>query len=137
MRFVMEVLVMANTLYTLGYSQSGAREKLRQVIAGRVEVVDIRYVPRSARSEWSREYLAAWLGSRYQHVRELGNVNYRSAHLPIQLLDAPVGVLNVTIWLREGFDVCLLCACADVSACHRRLVADLVQAAIPCTVVHL
>jgi uncharacterized protein (DUF488 family) len=128
---------MANTVYTLGYAQRDSREKLRRLVAGRVEVVDIRYAPHSSRPEWSREYLAAWLGSRYQHLRALGNVNYRSAHLPIQLLDEQVGVLDVMIWLQEGYDVCLLCACADVATCHRRVVADLVQAVCSCTVVHL
>ena len=128
---------MSNTVYTLGYLQRGSREKLYKLVADGVMVLDVRYSPRSAFPQWTRHQLKMWLGSRYQHVRELGNVNYRSVDLPIQLFDASVGQAVVLSWFEKGYDVCLLCACAEVSACHRLVVAGLVEAACSCTVVHL
>ena len=128
---------MANTVYTLGYLQRGSMERLRKLVADNVIVLDIRYSPRSAWPHWSRKQLAERFRGSYLHVPELGNVNYRSPDLPIKLRDEDFGVWAVRFWLEKGYDVCLLCACVEVSACHRVRAAALVEAACSCTVVHL
>ena len=129
---------MANTLYTLGYRQRDSMSRLEKLVADNVIVLDIRYSPRSRCPEWSRKRLAERFEGRYRHVPELGNVNYRSPELPIQLAHEFDGLWSVLFWVvNNRSDVCLLCACADVAGCHRWVVADLVQAACACTVVHL
>jgi uncharacterized protein (DUF488 family) len=128
---------MANTVYTLGYLQRGSMEQLRKLVADNVIVLDIRLSPRSAWLQWSRKQLTERFQSSYLHVPELGNVNYRSPDLPIQLQDEKQGLWAVRFWLDKGYDVCLLCVCAEVSACHRLTVAALVEGVCSCQVVHL
>lgn len=126
------------TLYTIGYLQPDAMATVQRLVDKGVMLLDIRYAPRSHRPEWSRKRLVERFEGRYHHVPEFGNVNYRSPELPIQLANEFDGLWSVLFWVvNKGSDVCLLCACADVSACHRRVAADLVRAACSCTVVHL
>ena len=129
---------MANTLYTLGYLQHDSMARLEKLVADNVIVLDIRSSPRSRWYAWSRKRLIERFGNSYHHVPELGNVNYRSAELPVKLANEFDGLWSVLFWLvNKGYDVCLLCACADVLVCHRRVVAELVRAASSCQVVHL
>src|SRR5450759_3875088 len=126
------------TLYTVGYLQPDAMATVQRLVAQGVMLLDIRYSPRSRRPEWSRKRLAERFEGRYRHAPALGNVNYRSPELPIQFVDTFDGLWSVLFWfVNKGYDVCLLCACADVSVCHRLLVAQCVQAVCLCDVVHL
>ncbi len=114
-------------LYTIGYAVLEGIEQLQDFLAQRVFLVDIRYVPASRwRPEWSRKRLIEQFAPYYCHIRELGNVNYHSLNLPIQLLDAKRGLARLLPLIQEH-DICLLCACADWHTCHRRIVAELVQ----------
>lgn len=115
-------------LYTVGYTTLEGFGQLQEFLAHGVLLVDIRYFPASRwKPEWSRKRLCEQLAPNYQHIRELGNINYFSLDLPIQLLDAKQGVSRIVSLLEQGRDICLLCACADWQKCHRRVVADLVQ----------
>ena len=115
-------------LYTIGYATLKGVEELQGLFDQQVLVVDIRYYPASRwRPEWSRKRLSERLTTNDCHIRELGNVNYRSSTLPIELVDATVGISLIARFLQAGHDVCLLCACADWHNCHRRLVAELLQ----------
>jgi uncharacterized protein (DUF488 family) len=115
-------------LYTVGYAGLEGAEQLQGLFAQQVLIVDIRYYPASRwRPEWSRKRLMERFTTNYCHVRELGNVNYQSSSLPIELVDAAAGVSWIAGLLQAGRDVCLLCACADWKNCHRRVVAELLQ----------
>lgn len=115
-------------LYTVGYAGLQSIEQLQRFLAQKVFLVDIRYYPSSRwQPEWSRKQLTARFAPHYQHLRELGNVNYHSLDLPIQLHNAKQGVSWIVPLLQQGHDICLLCACADWQRCHRRTVADLIQ----------
>ncbi len=115
-------------LYSVGYASLIGVEQLQEVLGPNVLLIDIRYYPSSRwRPEWSRKRLMERFAQNYCHLRELGNVNYRSSELPIELLDAKVGISQIASLLFEGRDICLLCACADWQKCHRRVVAELLQ----------
>jgi uncharacterized protein (DUF488 family) len=115
-------------LYTVGYAAIEGVEQLQALLTQEVLLIDIRYLPASRwKPEWSRKRLCERFTSNYQHIRELGNVNYNSLDLPIQLLDAKQGISRIVSLLEQGRDICLLCACADWEKCHRRVVADLVR----------
>src|SRR2546429_4738267 len=115
-------------LYTVGYASLEGVDQLQELFAQQILIVDIRYYPASRwRPEWSRKRLSERLTTKYCHIRELGNVNYRSSTLPIELVDATAGISLIARFLRAGHDVCLLCACADWHSCHRRLVAELLH----------
>ncbi len=115
-------------LYTVGYAALEGVEQLQDFLAQEVFLVDIRYFPSSRwKPEWSRKQLIERFAPNYWHVRELGNVNHHSFDQPVQLLDARQGVSRIVPLLRQGRDICLLCACADWHRCHRRMVAELLQ----------
>ncbi len=115
-------------LYTVGYAALEQIEPLQLFLSDKVLLIDIRYIPSSRwRPEWSRKRLHEKFAPNYQHIRELGNINYHSSDLPIQLVDAKRGVAKIVQLLQQGYDICLLCTCADWKTCHRRIVADLVE----------
>jgi len=115
-------------LYTVGYAALERVEQLQLFLSHEVLLVDIRYFPASRwKPEWSRKRLSERFAPNYEHIRELGNVNYHSLDLPIELFDAKRGLTKIVPLLQQGCDICLLCACIDWRTCHRRLVADLVQ----------
>lgn len=87
---------------------------------------DIRLSPRSRVPHWRGPALQQLLGARYRHIPALGNVNYkRKKSEPIELADVERGIGEL---LAVTGAVVLLCACADVAHCHRRVVAEHLQA---------
>ncbi|EFH89347.1 DUF488 domain-containing protein [Ktedonobacter racemifer] len=117
---------MSGRVYLLGYAAPGAAGQLEQWMADTsVVLVDIRL---AARSRWMREWNKGWLvkrwGDRYVHESRLGNVNYQDRRQPIAICDLPGGLAVVTDLLSQDRSVVLLCACADESLCHRRVVAE-------------
>ena len=117
---------MRGRVYLLGYAAPGAAEQLERWMAdASVVLVDIRL---AARSRWLRQWNKGWLvrqwGDRYVHESRLGNLNYRDRSQPIEIRDLPGGLATVTDLLSQNRSVVLLCACADESQCHRRVVAE-------------
>jgi uncharacterized protein (DUF488 family) len=115
-------------VYTVGYAALERVEQLQMFLSHEVFLVDIRYYPASRwKPEWSRKRLSERFAPNYAHIRDLGNVNYHSLDLPIQLVNAERGLSKIVPLLQQGYDICLLCACTDWRTCHRRVIADLVQ----------
>lgn len=123
------------TIYTVGYARLRELKRLVDLAADLdAVVVDVRYQPYTSFKGWSRTDLHACLGRGYRWVVGFGNVNYRGG--PVRLHD-PAHGLAVVAPLLEAQSVILLCGCADVATCHRRLVADLLAEATGCPVEHL
>jgi hypothetical protein len=98
-------------------------------------ILDIRFNPTSRRPEWRQATLRRLLGTAYRHERRLGNANYRGGTTAIVDLDAGAAAVAALVRMRP---VVLLCACAEVSRCHRLVVAEYLQERIPeVEVVHL
>ena len=122
-------------VYTLGYSQPGARLVLDTLIwhEGWL-LVDIRHAPVSTWPDWTQRALLQRYGPGYVHLPALGNLHYRDHRLPIVLADAPTGVRSVMQTVDDGQRCLLLCACKDYRTCHREIVARLLQqAGVPVT----
>lgn len=90
--------------------------------------------PRSRVPDWSGGRLARLLSDRYRHLPALGNRNYKEG--PIELVDVELGTAQVSELL-AGQPVILLCVCAEVERCHRRLVAEAVAIGYGVPVIHL
>jgi uncharacterized protein (DUF488 family) len=122
------------TIYTLGYSQPKAAATLERLMRQpRMLLIDVRYQPVSRwNAQWNRAELTARYGEQYRWERRLGNRNYWSRDRPIQL---PVGsrdaVRAAATLVCAGTSLVLLCCCGDERACHRSLVAKLIQDALP------
>ncbi len=120
-------------IYILGYSQRTAATLQRLLCQPHILLWDIRYRPVSRwNPQRNRAELAARSGEQYRWERRLGNVNYWSHTRDIQL---PVGwqlaIREASALLCRGTSLVLLCACGDERACHRSLVAKLIQEALP------
>ncbi len=118
---------MSGTLYTLGYLHPDGATTLMAVMASdpMTLLVDIRYSPRSRwLPQWSKKQLQATWGDRYRHVKALGNVDYRLADTPIQLLDPLMEIRWAMEQLQAGHSLILLCACREYGRYHRKVVEE-------------
>ncbi len=123
------------TLYTIGYSGISVEVLAAATQKQRWLVVDTRLMPASRQPQWNKKALTLRLIEGYLHLPALGNVNYKNGGA-IAIADAASGV-PVVVRRLEVQPVLLLCVCASVWTCHRRVVAELVQAACGCDLVHL
>lgn len=114
-------------VYTVGYAHWTANALQKRVQELNALLLDIRYAPRSRRSEWSGEALTERFGDGYVPFRYWGNENYNNGG-PIKI--SPRRFQDGLIILRALPDrpVVLMCGCADYRTCHRRVVAERLQA---------
>ena len=122
------------TIYTVGYADTEAETQLERLMRmPRTLLVDIRCSPRSRWFPlWNRAALERRYGGRYVWEPRLGNVNYQHKDLGIQLAPGyEDAVCELAVLLVEGTSLVLLCACKNPRACHRSLVARLIQDLLP------
>lgn len=123
---------MTGTLYAFGYAGFRQSDDLHAALGDRVDVVaDIRLVPLSRDSTWSRRtrQTVEDAGYEYIHVSGLGNLNYKAGG-PVKLAD-PAAVGGIIERLEHGANVAVMCVCWNPDTCHRRNVADLVRKRLP------
>jgi len=122
------------TMYTLGYTDPNASARLERLMRNpRALLVDVRYQPTSRWAfQWNRAALTARYGRRYVWERRLGTIHYREPERAIELAAGyQDAVREAAALLCAGTSLVLLCACKDERACHRSLVAKLIQDALP------
>lgn len=124
-----------HTLYTIGYSGLKAETLHRWATAHGALVVDTRMNAYSPRPEWQKGALKKLMDDRYQHVQALGNVNYKTGG-EIALKDPAEG-FRIVLESLVTQPVVLLCGCKDVETCHRKFIADAVEASTGAPAVHL
>ncbi len=123
---------MIGKLYTLGYLAPDAQSRLDALLAdGHTYLVDIRYHAVSRKPGWSGGALRKKYGNLYRPLSCLGNANYNRPDRVIEISMPEVGIPLVTSILRKGYNLILLCACKEYETCHRKVVVELVQAALP------
>lgn len=106
-------------------------------------VLDCRFSPYSPYHGWLKKAFQTALGDRYIWVRGFGNVNYKSGG-SVRLYDEAEGLKVVATLGKASKDgkpiidaIALMCACADVSTCHRRHVSYVVNDFLGWPVYHL
>lgn len=143
-----------NRLATIGYeaaTQDAVVGKLKD--AGVEVLIDVRAVPSSRRAGFSKNVLAASLnaeGIDYVHLRDLGTPKpgrdaARKGHIGEmhEIYEAHLAEPGAQLQLAQATEIArerraaLLCYEADAGGCHRRIVADRIQAALGCEVVDL
>jgi len=125
------------TIYTIGYTGRTPEQILGILNEHDAILLDIRYNPRSRVPHWNKGPLSRTLGDRYRHVPELGNINYKGTVEQIQINDLPAGIEIVRQFHTHNRNVVLMCVCADVSTCHRKLVAEALGKALGIEICHL
>jgi uncharacterized protein (DUF488 family) len=123
-------------VYTLGYS--GWRHAELKELAERLSatIIDVRMVPRSRAPCWNAKAIKTALGDRYVWLDGFGNVNYKNGG-PIKLKDFAGAVKKLSEMSLNGPRVILMCGCADVNICHRKIVAEQLAKLWHCEIEHL
>lgn len=119
-------------LETIGYADREAEQRIDDFLAQpHAMLVDIRYRPYSRwRPAFNHGALAKRHNKQYHLLLSLGNKNYNDPTKDIVIADPEDGVRNVLRLLDEGHSLMLMCACKDYERCHRKIVYDLVMAAL-------
>jgi uncharacterized protein (DUF488 family) len=106
-------------VYAVGYSGRTV-EWLRSVVESLgATVLDVRFNAMARAPEWRGYSLKKTLAGRYEHMKCLGNVNYKNGG-EIQIVDLAQGVERI---LASETPVILLCVCGDATTCHRSVIA--------------
>ena len=142
------------TIWTIGYEQATLDAVIGALAEARVEVLaDIRYLPLSRRPGFSKTMLGASLkeaGIDYLHLRGLGTPKAgrdaaragRTAEMAA-IFEAHLTEPKAQLELAQAREVAaerraaLLCFEAQACECHRRIVAEKLQADLNCEVVDL
>lgn len=106
--------------YTTGYTGKAVEQLPALLDYYDAVLADIRFAPTSRHLQWTRNYLSLMLKNRYRHVAALGNRNYKT-HDSIQIHNLEIGIRLIQSW---ETNVILMCACADLENCHRRVVKN-------------
>ena len=131
---IRHTMVERGTIYTVGFDHPDAAAQLDRLMRDpRAILVDIRWQPRSRWwPQWNRAALTARYGHRYVWERRLGNVYDQHKVRGIQLAEEhPEAIGEAAALLCAGTSLILLCTCKHERACHRSLVAKLMQDALP------
>lgn len=116
----------------IGYNARGATQALDELMSQeRVLLIDTRKKPTSIRPEWRQGALRTKYGDRYRWAGQyLGNANFDNGG-PISIVDPETGLRGLRMYLAEGYRLILLCACADVTSCHRQTIVQMLCASTP------
>lgn len=127
-------------VYHLGYSEFNAEQHVKNLMSDpRMLIIDTRHKPWSWRSAWCKDDqvkaglripgLQSQWGKRYRYAgKVLGNENYKGG--PIKISDLETGLRGLTMYLREGHPLILLCQCAH-EGCHRYVIMAALKRAMP------
>ena len=110
-----------SSFYTTGYTGKSVEQLPALLDFYDAILADIRFAPTSRHLQWTKNYLSLMLEDRYRHVAALGNRNYKTHGGAIQIHNLEIGVRLVESW---ETNVILLCACAELENCHRRIVKN-------------
>lgn len=106
-------------IYTTGYANQSVADLTALLDSLDAVLADIRFAPYSRRLEWRKTYLTLLLKHRYRHVPQLGNRKYKEGGIQIHNLE-----LGVRLIASREENVVLMCACAELENCHRRIVKN-------------
>lgn len=145
----------ASKLFTIGYEQTPARAVLDELQRAGVKLlVDVRAIASSRRPGFSKTQLAASLDERgisYLHLRALGTPkDGREAarggdmktlskiyHAHLKTPQARVEMDELETLVMKAGPVCILCYERDHNACHRKFVAEIIEAREKITIENL
>lgn len=126
---------MSGILYTAGYGNLPPAEFFATLARSPVHLaLDARLQPWGWDPLYRGEAFLRALESeggaqRARWSRRLGNAAKADGG-PMRLAD-PTVIADLLAVLRQGKDVLVICGCRDLARCHRRMIAELAQAAEP------
>jgi hypothetical protein len=130
----------AMCVYHVGYNAYNSEQHVKSLMQDpKMLLIDTRLKPWSYKPQWSRDDkhvgactvpgLRSQWGERYRFAGHyLGNLNYKGG--PIQIAHLETGLRGLTMYLREGHPLILLCQCAH-DGCHRYVIMAALKRAMP------
>lgn len=106
-------------IFTTGYTGKAVEQLPALLEFYEAALADIRFAPTSRHFEWRKPYLALLLKNHYRHVPALGNRLYKEGGILIHNME--IGIRLIESWQTN---VILMCACAELEKCHRRVVKN-------------
>ena len=131
------------TLYDFGYLHSAAERVIKELIALRIPLVDIRFHADSRNHRYTQEGFTGRRGVIYRHIPDLGNTLYKEAlsgrftEPLINLADPDRGLIVLGGILAQHNRCAVFCACSSRTNCHRMEVVRLAREKFGCEIVHL
>lgn len=122
-------------LFTVGYTGVKLPALQAFVEQENLVLIDSRFQPRSRAPQWNRGPLEKTFGDRYAHVAGFGNVNYKGGPILIQGME--MGIAQVERILQRCDGILLMCVCADLHTCHRKVVSQTLEQHFSVEAVHL
>lgn len=114
---------MINRIFATGYAGKDINDLKPLVDRLGAILVDIRFTPDSQVMVWRQIYLKILLGSKYLHISNLGNREFRGNNkVSIQNLH-----LGIETLLGLNTNSILFCACREQIDCHRRVITAELQ----------
>jgi len=110
-------------IFTVGYHNISRKDLKDKVNEKDAAIIDIRYIPFSRNLFWTQDQLQEVFGSRYYHIKQLGNVNYKIKN-SFKISDINAGLESLSPILEKYKNIFLLCACKDLKTCHRLIIAE-------------
>ena len=104
-------------IFTTGYTAKDINDLRPMLDVLDAVLVDIRFAPYSQVLHWRQIYLKVLLGSKYLHIPNLGNRTYKEDKITIQNLG-----LGLETVFSLNKNAVLMCACAKMENCHRRVI---------------
>lgn len=126
-------------LYTLGYNNFSFYEFATLVKEKELLIFDIRMNPYSYNSFWNKDKLAEYFNKIekiYFHIQDLGNKSYNIKN-EFNIVNLEKGSNLIIDYMDLGFNCLLFCACKDMNACHRKIIAEFISNKVNCNIVNL
>jgi len=117
-------------IYTIGYAKKHAMQRIITYLnlQEKTYLLDIRYHPYSKwNKQFTKENLQKQFGSKYIHIKSLGNTHFNKKGTEIKLSNPDRAIKKIKLLMNKGYSFILLCACEDYNTCHRKVVYDLLM----------
>jgi len=109
-------------LYDMGYGTIKKVGALHDFVkANNAVLVDVRFSPRARNPDYNKNALMDRFGTRYLHITQLGNKDYKGDGIDFVDLEAGLKLVAAELEYRP---VILMCACWQRSTCHRLAIVE-------------
>jgi uncharacterized protein (DUF488 family) len=139
---------------TIGYEKAQLSDFVRTLVVCEIDIlIDIRDRAQSRRPGFSKSALSAAVGEvgiEYLHYKQLGDPKegrdaaragnlelFQTIFLDVMETDVAQEALKEVKELAKNYNICLMCYERDQRECHRKIVADRLEAMLNCKAKHL
>jgi hypothetical protein len=131
-----------NKVYPIGYNLHGSHQRVCELMQdSKMLIVDCRINPWSPNPVWQKINLLKEWKARYRvaggylgnlmHAHNRREVGEAPGKIHIQIAAPEKGIKGLMMYLNEGYDLIILCACAAYENCHLKTIVEMLKARMP------